>query len=134
MQGGYHGAEPSVSLTAFVLSALQESQKICKNYVKVSNPVLIAVRGWGGGGEVPNPYNSHPRTHIVILSAQSLDGSIAKASDYLSRKYQSLTRPYTVALTSYALALTGKLNSEKVLMKFSKGDDPKGEQIQGRGK
>lgn len=84
MVGGYHGAEPSVSLTAFVLSALQESQKICKNYVK------------------------------------SLDGSIAKASDYLSRKYQSLTRPYTVALTSYALALTGKLNSEKVLMKFSK--------------
>lgn len=47
MQGGYHGAEPSVSLTAFVLSALQESQKICKNYVKVSNPVLIAVRGRG---------------------------------------------------------------------------------------
>ncbi|POI25731.1 hypothetical protein CIB84_010522 [Bambusicola thoracicus] len=98
MVGGYHGAEPSVSLTAFVLTALQESQRICKNYVK------------------------------------SLDGSIAKASDYLSRKYQSLARPYTVALTSYALALTGKLNSEKVLMKFSKGDDPKGEQIQGRGK
>ncbi|XP_042750039.1 venom factor-like, partial [Lagopus leucura] len=84
MVGGYHGAEPSVSLTAFVLSALQESQKICKNYVK------------------------------------SLDGSISKASDYLSRKYQALARPYTVALTSYALALTGKLNSEKVLMKFSK--------------
>ncbi|OXB53027.1 hypothetical protein ASZ78_002666 [Callipepla squamata] len=84
MVGGYHGAEPSVSLTAFVLSALHESQKICKNYVK------------------------------------SLDGSIAKASDYLSRKYETLARPYTVALASYALALTGKLNSEKVLMKFSK--------------
>uniref|UniRef100_A0A8C9F9Z3 Complement C3 n=1 Tax=Pavo cristatus TaxID=9049 RepID=A0A8C9F9Z3_PAVCR len=84
MVGGYHGAEPSVSLTAFVLSALQESQKICKNLVK------------------------------------SLDNAIARASDYLSRKYQSLARPYTVALASYALALTGKLNSEKVLMKFSK--------------
>lgn len=82
---------------------------------------------------MPNPYNSHPRTHIVILSAQSLDGSIAKASDYLSRKYQSLTRPYTVALSSYALALTRKLNSEKLLMKFSKGDVPKGEQIQAGG-
>uniref|UniRef100_A0A8C2SU29 Complement C3 n=1 Tax=Coturnix japonica TaxID=93934 RepID=A0A8C2SU29_COTJA len=84
MLGGYHGAEPEVSLTAFVLTALQESQKICKNYVK------------------------------------SLDGSIAKASEYLTRKYQALARPYTVALSSYALALTGKLNSERELMKFSK--------------
>ncbi|NXK18983.1 CO3 protein, partial [Arenaria interpres] len=84
MLGGYVGAEPEASLTAFVLVALQESRQICKDHVN------------------------------------NLEGSITKASEYLARKYQSLRRPYTVALTSYALALAGKLNSEKVLMKFSK--------------
>lgn len=49
LQGGYHGAEPSVSLTAFVLSALQESQKICKNYVKVSKATRNLL-WWGGVG------------------------------------------------------------------------------------
>ncbi|XP_010006476.1 PREDICTED: complement C3, partial [Chaetura pelagica] len=85
MVGGYHGAEPEVSLTAFVLVALQEAREVCKDHIN------------------------------------SLDGSINKAADYLARRYQSLGRPYTVALSSYALALTGKLKSEKVLMKFSKG-------------
>ncbi|XP_074932291.1 complement C3 isoform X1 [Phalacrocorax aristotelis] len=84
MVGGYHGAEPEVSLTAFVLITLQEAQKVCKDHVN------------------------------------NLDNSIAKAAEYLARRYQSLARPYTVALTSYALALAGKLKSEKVLMKFSK--------------
>ncbi|NXF41823.1 VCO3 factor, partial [Nyctibius bracteatus] len=84
MVGGYQGAEPEVSLTAFVLIALQEAREVCKDHVN------------------------------------SLDGSINKAAEYLARRYQSLARPYTVALTSYALALAGKLKSEKVLMKFSK--------------
>ncbi|NXK56955.1 CO3 protein, partial [Chauna torquata] len=85
MVGGYEGAEPEVSLTAFVLVALQEARQICKDHVK------------------------------------SLDGRIAIASEYLARRYQSLSRPYTVALTSYALALTGKLKNEKLLLKYSKG-------------
>lgn len=42
-QGGYEGAEPEVSLTAFVLIALQEARQICKDHVKVSSPV------WGEG-------------------------------------------------------------------------------------
>ncbi|KAM6294075.1 venom factor-like [Aegotheles albertisi] len=83
--GGYEGAEPEVSLTAFVLIALLESREVCDNRVN------------------------------------NLNGSITRAADYLARKYQSLARPYTVVLTSYALALAGKLNSEKVLMNFSKG-------------
>uniref|UniRef100_A0A8C8B3E9 Complement C3 n=1 Tax=Otus sunia TaxID=257818 RepID=A0A8C8B3E9_9STRI len=86
MLGGYQGAEPEVSLTAFVVVALQEAREVCRNHVN------------------------------------NLDRSISDATDYLSRRYQSLARPYTVALTSYALALAGKLKSEKVLMKFSKGD------------
>ncbi|NXG48921.1 VCO3 factor, partial [Psilopogon haemacephalus] len=84
MMGGYQGAEPEVSLTAFVLVALLESKEICKSYIN------------------------------------SLDTSINKAVGYLSKRYQGLARPYTVALTSYALALAGKLSSEKVLMKHSK--------------
>ncbi|NXG46802.1 VCO3 factor, partial [Psilopogon haemacephalus] len=84
MLGGYQGAEPEVSLTAFVLVALLESKEICKDYIN------------------------------------SLDTAIDRAAAYLSKRYQGLARPYTVALTSYALALAGKLSSEKVLMKHSK--------------
>ncbi|NWW23420.1 VCO3 factor, partial [Falcunculus frontatus] len=84
MLGGYAGAEPEVSLTAFVLVALQEARDTCKDHVN------------------------------------SLDGSIKKAADFLARRYEQLARPYTVALTSYALALAGKLKSEKVLMRHSK--------------
>uniref|UniRef100_A0A8C3I3A3 Complement C3 n=1 Tax=Chrysemys picta bellii TaxID=8478 RepID=A0A8C3I3A3_CHRPI len=69
MVGGYKGAEPDVSLTAFVLIALEEAKDICKDQVN------------------------------------SLEGSISKAADYLAERYQSLTRPYTVALASYALAM-----------------------------
>ncbi|KFV63074.1 Complement C3, partial [Dryobates pubescens] len=78
------GAEPEVSLTAFVLVALLEAKEVCRDYVN-------------------------------NLEAQS-----SKAAEFLSRRYQQLARPYTVALTSYALALAGKLRSEKILMKFSK--------------
>ncbi|CAM5169658.1 unnamed protein product [Eretmochelys imbricata] len=84
MVGGYKGAEPDVSLTAFVLVALEEAKDICKD------------------------------------QANSLEGSISKAADYLAQRYQSLTRPYTVALASYALAMVGKLNTETVLMRASK--------------
>ncbi|CAM4693285.1 complement C3-like [Caretta caretta] len=84
MVRGYKGAEPDVSLTAFVLIALEEAKDICKDQVN------------------------------------SLEGSISKATDYLAQRYQSLTRPYTVALASYALAMVGKLNTEKALMKVSK--------------
>ncbi|NWV85953.1 CO3 protein, partial [Dasyornis broadbenti] len=82
--GGYEGAEPEVSLTAFVLVALEEARDICKDQI------------------------------------DSLDGSISKAAQFLARRYEQLARPYTVALASYALALAGKLKSEKYLMKKSK--------------
>ncbi|XP_077643882.1 complement C3 isoform X2 [Lonchura striata] len=85
MVGGYQGAEPEVSLTAFVLIALEEARDTCKDHVN------------------------------------NLDDSIKKAAGFLARRYEQLARPYTVALASYALALAGKLNTEKVLMRFSKG-------------
>ncbi|NXO25796.1 CO3 protein, partial [Cisticola juncidis] len=82
--GGYEGAEPEVSLTAFVLVALEEARDTCQEHVN------------------------------------SLDESISKAAGFLARSYEQLRRPYTVALASYALALAGELQSEKVLMKHSK--------------
>uniref|UniRef100_A0A8C5NPC5 Complement C3 n=1 Tax=Junco hyemalis TaxID=40217 RepID=A0A8C5NPC5_JUNHY len=85
MMGGYQGAEPEVSLTAFVLIALEEARGICKDHIN------------------------------------SLDDSINKAAGFLARRYEGLARPYTVALASYALALAGKLKSERILMRFSKG-------------
>uniref|UniRef100_A0A803SNA2 Complement C3 n=1 Tax=Anolis carolinensis TaxID=28377 RepID=A0A803SNA2_ANOCA len=80
MVGGYRGAEPEVSLTAFVLVALLESRSLCKKHVNI------------------------------------LDSSINKASNYLLKKYGKLQRPYTTALTAYALALAGELKDDRVLM------------------
>ncbi|XP_033029307.1 venom factor-like [Lacerta agilis] len=85
MVGGYKGAEPDASLTAFVLIALLESKDICKDQVNI------------------------------------LESSITKASEYLLRQYEMLQRPYTVALTAYALALAGRLDDDRVLMAASKG-------------
>uniref|UniRef100_A0A670KPH6 Complement C3 n=1 Tax=Podarcis muralis TaxID=64176 RepID=A0A670KPH6_PODMU len=84
MVGGYKGAEPDASLTAFVLIALLESKDICKEQVNI------------------------------------LESSITKASEYLLKQYGTLQRPYTVALTAYALALAGRLNDDKVLMAASR--------------
>ncbi|XP_078242739.1 A.superbus venom factor 1 isoform X2 [Pogona vitticeps] len=56
------------------------------------------------------------RNHINIL-----DNRINKAATYLSRKYDTLQRPYTTALTAYALALEGRLNDDRVLMAASTG-------------
>lgn len=49
---------------------------------------------------------------------QSLPGSIDKAVTYLERSLPSLTNPYAVAMTSYALANEKKLNRE-ILYKFA---------------
>uniref|UniRef100_A0A8D2KV16 NTR domain-containing protein n=1 Tax=Varanus komodoensis TaxID=61221 RepID=A0A8D2KV16_VARKO len=50
---------------------------------------------------------------------QNLETSISKASDYLLRNYESLDSPHTIVLTSYALALAGRLDNEGVLMRAS---------------
>uniref|UniRef100_A0A8D2LD79 Complement C3 n=1 Tax=Varanus komodoensis TaxID=61221 RepID=A0A8D2LD79_VARKO len=84
MVGGYKGAEPEVSLTAFVLVALLESKEICKDQVN------------------------------------SLPGAINKATAFLSRKYDTLQRPYTTALTAYALVLAGALEPTSCLCKFGR--------------
>ncbi|KAM4749201.1 complement C3 [Rhinophrynus dorsalis] len=46
----------------------------------------------------------------------SLPLSIEKAVSFLLGQYPNLKKPYTVAITSYALAKAGKLNDPKILM------------------
>ena len=61
-------------------------------------------------------------TPLILLSpsclVQSLSGSVDKAVSYLEKRLPSLTNPYAVAMTSYALASENKLNQE-MLYKFS---------------
>ncbi|KAM4749200.1 A.superbus venom factor 1-like [Rhinophrynus dorsalis] len=84
MMGGISGSsEPAAALTAFVLTALLESQKTCNDYVN------------------------------------TLQLGIDKATRYLQTTYQSLKKPYTIALTSYALARGGNLQDTRKLMSAS---------------
>lgn len=56
--------------------------------------------------------------HLVsVLHVQSLQNSINKAVAYLEKRLPSLINPYSVAMTSYALANENKLNKE-ILFKF----------------
>ncbi|XP_029941659.1 complement C3-like [Salarias fasciatus] len=58
---------------------------------------------------------------LCAATVNSLSGSIDKAVSYLERRLDSLTNPYAVAMTSYALANEGKLNRE-VLYSFVSPD------------
>ncbi|XP_072000822.1 venom factor-like [Engystomops pustulosus] len=49
--------------------------------------------------------------------------SIGNATNYLNEKYLSLETPYSIALTSYALAKAGKLQDTKKLMGAAAGKD-----------
>ncbi|MED6236499.1 hypothetical protein ATANTOWER_010153, partial [Ataeniobius toweri] len=60
-------------------------------------------------------------SEICSTTVNSLQNSMAKAIGYLEQRVQSLTNPYAVALTSYALAFHGKLNRE-ILFKFAATD------------
>ncbi|KAK1885746.1 Complement C3 [Dissostichus eleginoides] len=55
---------------------------------------------------------------ICAASVGSLPGSIDKAVAYLERRLPSLTNPYAVAMTSYAMANENKMNRE-ILYNFA---------------
>ncbi|XP_068130213.1 A.superbus venom factor 1-like [Hyperolius riggenbachi] len=82
--GTQNTAERDSTLTAFVLIALLESQRLCS------------------GSELRNGIN--------------------KAVGYINQKYQSLKNSYSVAITSYALAKAGRLQSIEKLMSASIGN------------
>ncbi|XP_075062646.1 complement C3-like [Mixophyes fleayi] len=53
---------------------------------------------------------------ICNAHVNNLQHSIVKTTNFLSERYHSLSQPHSIAITSYALALAGKLqNSNKLL-------------------
>ncbi|KAG7491358.1 hypothetical protein MATL_G00002840 [Megalops atlanticus] len=58
---------------------------------------------------------------ICVERVNSLPDSMKKASEFLSRRIHTLTNPYAVAMTSYALALEGK-HQLPILLRFASAD------------
>nr|ADM13620.1 complement component c3 [Sparus aurata] len=58
---------------------------------------------------------------LCAATVNSLPGSIDKAAAYLEKRLPTLTNPYAVAMTSYALAKENKLNQE-ILYNFTSPD------------
>ncbi|XP_024120035.1 complement C3-like [Oryzias melastigma] len=58
---------------------------------------------------------------LCEATVNGLPGSINNAAAYLEKRLPSLTNPYAVAMTSYALANEGKLNRD-ILYKFASPD------------
>ncbi|XP_029596132.1 complement C3 [Salmo trutta] len=59
--------------------------------------------------------------HTFCNGISELPDSMKKAKQYLESRNQYLTNPYSVAMTSYALANEGKLNKD-ILFKYSSTD------------
>ncbi|KAM9455090.1 complement C3-like isoform 3-T3 [Clarias gariepinus] len=59
--------------------------------------------------------------HLCAKLVSSLPEASRKATEYLERRLPSLTNPYAIAMTSYALANAGKLDKAR-LLKASSGD------------
>ncbi|KAL7845318.1 hypothetical protein AOLI_G00235100 [Acnodon oligacanthus] len=57
---------------------------------------------------------------LCAKSVPSLAQSMQKATEYLQRRIPTLTNPYAVAMTSYAMANAGKFD-KALLMKYSSG-------------
>ncbi|XP_036383937.1 complement C3-like [Megalops cyprinoides] len=58
---------------------------------------------------------------ICVERVNRLPDSMKKASEFLSRRINTLTNPYAVAMTSYALALEGK-HQLPTLLRFASAD------------
>ncbi|KAF7689262.1 hypothetical protein HF521_012615 [Silurus meridionalis] len=89
MVGDVRGIDSDASLTAFVLIALQEETISVLHQLKYVN------------------------------LCHNVPGSSNKALDYLERRLPSLTNPYAIAMTSYALANAGKFNKDHLLQASS---------------
>ncbi|KAG7316103.1 hypothetical protein KOW79_020969 [Hemibagrus wyckioides] len=59
--------------------------------------------------------------HLCAKSVGSLPESSRKATEYLQNRLPSLTNPYAIAMSSYALANAGRFNKQR-LLQASSGD------------
>ncbi|KAM3924659.1 A.superbus venom factor 1-like [Leptodactylus fuscus] len=83
MTGGVESSSDDVALTAFVLIAMLESEKICSPHVR------------------------------------NLKVGIEKATNFLLGHYPGLVKLYTIAITSYALAMAGAIDNPEKLRSAS---------------
>ncbi|KAI2668934.1 hypothetical protein H4Q32_028733 [Labeo rohita] len=120
-----------------VLTKVQEAN-VELNPAKIGGVQQVSVRGTKPDTQVPNtPANTYitgdvrgkdddaSLTAFVLIAMQegskicaesNLQSSMKKAVDYLLLRVHSLTNPYAVAMTSYALAHAGKLNKDILRM------------------
>uniref|UniRef100_A0A8C4TAS4 NTR domain-containing protein n=1 Tax=Erpetoichthys calabaricus TaxID=27687 RepID=A0A8C4TAS4_ERPCA len=59
---------------------------------------------------------------VVRFWENALEASIEKAATFLNRRLPTLQKPYTVAISSYALALCGRILHDSVLMTSASPD------------
>ncbi|XP_030635548.1 complement C3 [Chanos chanos] len=62
-------------------------------------------------------------SRLCVNSIGSLPNSIKKSVEYLERRLPSLTNPYAVAMSSYALANAGKLDKDTLMRHSTQGKD-----------
>ncbi|OPJ84833.1 hypothetical protein AV530_007055 [Patagioenas fasciata monilis] len=106
MVGGYHGAEPEVSLTAFVLIALQESREICKDRVNSLERSITKAAEY-----LTKRYQSLARPYTVALTSYALALTGHLKSEKVLMKFskggksweERNARTYNMEGTSYAL-------------------------------
>ncbi|NXU21370.1 CO3 protein, partial [Pardalotus punctatus] len=65
--GGYEGAEPDVSLTAFVLVALEEAKDICKDHIDSLEGSIEKAAGF-----LARRYETLARPYTVALASYAL--------------------------------------------------------------
>uniref|UniRef100_A0A8C5J6C9 Complement C3 n=1 Tax=Junco hyemalis TaxID=40217 RepID=A0A8C5J6C9_JUNHY len=96
MMGGYQGAEPEVSLTAFVLIALEEARGICKDHINSLDDSINKAAGF-----LARRYEGLARPYTVALAsyALALAGKLKSGASWEERN----ARTYNIEGTSYAL-------------------------------
>ncbi|XP_003216795.1 complement C3 [Anolis carolinensis] len=106
MVGGYKGAEPDVSLTAFVLIALLESKSLCDKHVNVLDSSINKAADY-----LQKKYDTLQRPYTTALTAYALalagrlndDRVLMAASTDRNRWEEYNARTYNIEGSSYAL-------------------------------
>ncbi|XP_028817947.1 complement C4-A [Denticeps clupeoides] len=156
--GAFLKTPSSVWLTAFIAKELTSSRRIIKveeSYIKESISFLVSKQLPSGSFEDPNPLYDRemkggigksdgdvPLTAFILVTMKHslplyglgdttmLMQAIEKARSYLEQKLDSLEKPYDLAITAYALSLTGPkstvaLRAQKKLRELAICDNSK---------
>uniref|UniRef100_A0A8C9MWU9 Complement C3 n=1 Tax=Serinus canaria TaxID=9135 RepID=A0A8C9MWU9_SERCA len=107
MVGGYQGAEPEVSLTAFVLIALEEARDTCKDHVNSLDDSINKAAGF-----LARRYEQLARPYTVALAsyALALAGKLQSGASWEERNAHT----YNIEGTSYALLALVQMKKSKL--------------------